>query len=65
MKSTKTPTPLFDERDFEEMRKLGITEDEIETLQNADAIKQTVDMLPAEKDLPKFMAKEKIQVKKL
>lgn len=59
MKSTKTPTPLFDERDFEEMRKLGITEDEIETLQNADAIKQTVDMLPAEKDLPKFMAKVK------
>lgn len=61
MKSTKQNAPLFDERDFAEMKKLGISEEEIETLQNADAIKQTVDMLPAEKDMAKFMAKVRQQ----
>ena len=61
MKANKSNAPLFEESDFEEMRKLGISEEEIETLKNAATIKATADMLPAEKDLAKFMANVKNQ----
>ena len=47
-------TPLLDESDIEEMRKLGLTDDELDTLQNAEAIVQTVDFLPDGKDLGKL-----------
>ena len=56
MKNKNVNNELFSEEDFEEMRKLGISEDEIDTLKNADAIKQTVDLLPDEKHMAKFMA---------
>ena len=55
-KNIMEPTPLFTESDIEEMRKLGLTDEEFDTLQNAEAIVQTIDMLPPEKDLAKFVA---------
>lgn len=53
-KNIMESTPLLTESDIEEMRKLGLTDEEYDTLQNAETIVNTVDMLPPAKDLAKF-----------
>ncbi len=45
---------LLNVDDYEEMRKLGVSEEDIQTLKNAMVIKETVDMLPA--NVEKFVS---------
>lgn len=57
MKKQLESQPLISDSDIAKMRELGLTDEELEVLQNANVVAETVDMIPDGNDLDKLAQK--------